>query len=126
MGQMPMLPAESATGGTPDTMNMAAEVVRLRNAPEPFDRAFIDAMIPHHRSAVEAARLAQQQATRPQVRELALKMVESQQREIDQLRQWRQAWYGSAETSADSAGPDGKGSPTDPAEKSADDPHAGH
>jgi uncharacterized protein (DUF305 family) len=121
-----MLPAMSASGGTPDTMNMAAEVVRLRNAPEPFDRAFIDAMIPHHRSAVEAARVAEQQATRPQVRELALKIVESQQREIDQLRQWRQAWYGSAEPSADSASPDGKGTPIEPAEKPADDPHGGH
>jgi uncharacterized protein (DUF305 family) len=77
MGQMPMLSAMSASGGTPDTMNMAAEVVRLRNAPEPFDRAFIDAMVPHHRSAVEAARVAEQQATRPQVRELALKILES-------------------------------------------------
>jgi uncharacterized protein (DUF305 family) len=127
MSQMPMLPATPSGVGAPHTMNMAAEVVRLRSAPEPFDRAFIDAMIPHHRSAVEAARLAEQQATRPEVKELARSIAESQQREIDQLRQWRRSWYGSAEPGASPATPGAPGGPaTAPSQKPDVGPDAEH
>lgn len=96
MSQMPMIAAMPGMA-MEAMMNMEEEVARLRNAPAPFDQAFIDAMIPHHQSAIEAARTAEQQAAHPEVRELARAIIADQQREIDQLRQWRQAWYGSAE-----------------------------
>ena len=91
-----MVPA-MARHGVHVAMTMAADVAALRNAPEPFDRAFIDAMIPHHESAIEAARVAQEQAERPEIKELARAIIADQQREIEQMKQWRQAWYGSAE-----------------------------
>jgi uncharacterized protein (DUF305 family) len=94
MSQMPML-HEGPGGQAMMAMNMAEEVEALRNAPEPFDRAFIDAMIPHHESAIEAARMAQQRAVHQEIRDLAVAIIADQQREIDQLRQWRQAWFGS-------------------------------
>ncbi len=78
-------------------MDMAADVEALRTAGGPFDRAFIDAMIPHHESAIAAARVAQEQAQRPEIKELARAIIAEQQREIDQMKVWRQAWYGSAE-----------------------------
>lgn len=74
------------------TMDMAAEVELLRTAPDPFDLAFIDAMIIHHQSAIDAARLAEAQATRPEIKELAANIIEGQQREIDQMNEWREAW----------------------------------
>jgi len=74
------------------TMDMAAEVELLRIAPEPFDLAFIDAMILHHQSAIEAARLAEAQATRPEIKEMAANIIESQQSEIDQMNTWRETW----------------------------------
>src|SRR6266545_8160386 len=40
-------------------MIMAEDVQALREAPEPFDRAFIEAMIPHHQSAIDTAQLAE-------------------------------------------------------------------
>lgn len=96
MSVMPMLhdtPA-MAGGAMTMTMNMAQDVEQLRAAPEPFDRAFIDAMIPHHQSAIDAAVLAQRQAVHREIRDLALAIVEDQQREIQQMRLWRFAWYG--------------------------------
>src|SRR5207244_3212987 len=76
-----------------ETMDMAADVEALRTAGEPFDRAFIDAMIPHHQSAIDAATLALAQADHPELKEVARTIAADQEREIGQMRQWRAAWY---------------------------------
>lgn len=96
LSAMPMVPGMADHGGHGATMDMAADVELLRAAPEPFDRAFIDAMIPHHESAIAAAQAAETRAERPEIKEMAQAIVADQQREIDQMKQWRQAWYGSA------------------------------
>jgi uncharacterized protein (DUF305 family) len=57
------------------------------------DRAFIDAMVPHHQGAVDMAQVALEQTENPEIKELAGNIVSAQQREIEQMRQWRQAWY---------------------------------
>jgi uncharacterized protein (DUF305 family) len=63
-----------------------------------FDQMFIDMMVPHHQSAIEMAQIMQQQGENPELKAMAESMIQSQQAEIDQLRQWRQQWYGSSET----------------------------
>jgi uncharacterized protein (DUF305 family) len=60
---------------------------------DPFDKAFIDAMIPHHESAIEMAQVALEESDKPRIKELAKNIVTAQQREIEQMLQWRQAWY---------------------------------
>ena len=65
---------------------------QLANA-DPFDAAFIDAMIPHHESAIEMAQVAQENTSNPQIRELAQGIVAAQQAEIQQMKDWRQEWY---------------------------------
>jgi uncharacterized protein (DUF305 family) len=100
MNEMPMVPGmEGAHGGHggAGTMDMAAEVESLRRTTEPFDRAFVDAMIPHHESAIDAAKAAENRAQRSEIKELARAIIADQQREIDQMMIWRQAWYGSAQ-----------------------------
>lgn len=59
----------------------------------PFDRAFIDAMIPHHESAIEMANVALQESENPEIREIAQGIVAAQESEIAQLEQWRAEWY---------------------------------
>ncbi len=59
----------------------------------PFDLRFIDAMIPHHQTAIEMAQMALQQAEHEELRQMAQQIIDEQQREIDQLMQWRAAWY---------------------------------
>jgi uncharacterized protein (DUF305 family) len=49
------------------------------------DRAFATAMIPHHRSAVEMAMIAQRKSTRAEIKELAAAIISTQNDEIDQL-----------------------------------------
>jgi uncharacterized protein (DUF305 family) len=60
---------------------------------EPFDKAFIDAMIPHHQSAIEMAEVASEKSKNPQIRELAENIESAQQTEIEQMKQWREQWY---------------------------------
>ncbi|MEH2323417.1 MAG: DUF305 domain-containing protein [Nostoc sp.] len=58
-----------------------------------FDLRFIDAMIPHHQGAVEMAKEAQQKSKHPEIKKLADNIIKSQNQEITQMKQWRQAWY---------------------------------
>jgi len=60
---------------------------------EPFDEAFIDAMIPHHQSAISMAQVASKNSKIPEINELAGNIVTAQKREIEQMKQWRKEWY---------------------------------
>jgi uncharacterized protein (DUF305 family) len=62
----------------------------------PFDQAFIDAMVPHHREAIEMAEAANARGlTQPDLQKIADDIITSQQREIDQMLRWREEWFGS-------------------------------
>jgi uncharacterized protein (DUF305 family) len=60
---------------------------------DPFDKAFIDEMIPHHESAIAMAEVARRETDNPQIREIADDIVTAQEREIEQMEQWREEWY---------------------------------
>ena len=94
MDAMPMLPGMDMEGHDmgAGTMDMTADIEELRTA-EPFDRAFIEAMIPHHESAIAAAELAAEQAQADEIKALAGEIIEAQQREIDQMETWLDSWY---------------------------------
>ncbi len=81
----------TAMGGHP----MAGMDVNLEQlaAAKPFDRAFIDAMLPHHQSAITLAQEAQTRAQHRELRDLTGRIIADQQREIDQMRAWRAQWY---------------------------------
>ena len=73
-------------------MGMMMDPKRLSKR-EPFDEAFIDAMIPHHRSAIQMAQIASKKSKIPEIKELAGNIVSAQKREIEQMKQWRKEWY---------------------------------
>ena len=77
------------------SMGMMMDPQELANR-EPFDKAFIDAMIPHHQSAIEMAEVAYQKSENPRINELAQNIVSAQKREIEQMRRWREQWYSEA------------------------------
>jgi uncharacterized protein (DUF305 family) len=60
---------------------------------EPLDEAFIEAMIPHHRSAIDMATVANQESENPRIKELAGNIVSAQKGEIEQMKRWREQWY---------------------------------
>ena len=75
-------------------MGMMMDPQRLSKR-EPFDEAFIDAMIPHHQSAIYMSQVAQEESKIPEIKELAENIVDAQKREIEQMKQWRKQWYSS-------------------------------
>jgi uncharacterized protein (DUF305 family) len=58
-----------------------------------LDLRFIDAMTPHHQGATEMAKEAQQKSKRPEIQKLAADIIQAQDKEIAQMKQWRKAWY---------------------------------
>lgn len=58
-----------------------------------FDQAFLRKMIPHHQMAVMMSQMVLNKATHPEIRSLAQSIIKSQTKEIEQMRQWYQAWY---------------------------------
>ena len=69
------------------TMDMAADI-ELRVVPEPFDVAFVDAMIPHQQDVVDAARAALQRAIRSEIKTLARAIIDAKLQEIGMMQQW--------------------------------------
>lgn len=64
----------------------------------PFDRAFIDGMVPHHEEAIAMAKQAKAAGlSEPQLVAIADAIIATQQKEIDQMQGWRRDWYGSPE-----------------------------
>ncbi len=68
----------------------------ITNPAASFDQRFLDQMIVHHQGAVMSAQMMIADSARPELRDLAQRIITGQQREIDQMRQWRQDWYGTA------------------------------
>lgn len=60
---------------------------------KPFDKAFIDNMLPHHKSAIQMANVALEESDNPRIKDLAGNIVEGQEREISQMQTWRERWY---------------------------------
>ena len=77
-------------------MDMEQEIADLCATTENFDLAFIEAMVPHHQTAVMMAQMATMRAEHPELQTLAQTMIDDQQREIAQMQAWRAAWSASA------------------------------
>lgn len=59
----------------------------------PYDLQFIDTMSMHHQHGIDMAKLAVSKAHNAELRELAGKMASDQQKDIAQLKGWRDQWY---------------------------------
>jgi len=92
------LARDAATLGlAADEMGMAMAMAPLgRLDGEAFDRAFVDAMIPHHQGAIRMARAVLAHGRDAGIRRLAQGIVAAQSREIEQMNRWRRAWFGAA------------------------------
>lgn len=65
---------------------------------ESFDLRFIDGMMLHHQGAIAMAEAAQENSSRPEIKQLATDIITAQEQEISQMQQWRKAWYPDAGT----------------------------
>jgi uncharacterized protein (DUF305 family) len=90
--------ALSVAGCGGDDDSEGGEEPTVASGDVPFDRAFIDAMVPHHQAAIDMANDAKDAGlSEPELVEIADNIIATQQAEIDQMLEWRQQWFGSTE-----------------------------
>ncbi len=73
-------------------MGGVEDMQTLENAVD-FDKAFIEAMIPHHQLAIMMAQMLKSGTNRPEMLSLANNIIESQSKEIAQMQGWYKNWY---------------------------------
>lgn len=62
-------------------------------ANQPYDLQFIDTMTQHHQGAVTMSQMAVQKAEHPELKQFAQKIIDDQQKEIGQMKEWRDKWF---------------------------------
>jgi len=75
--------------------SMDMDMTELEGA-KPFDRMFIDMMIPHHAGAILMARAELARGADPALRSIATGIISDQAKEIGEMNSWRIKWYGKA------------------------------
>ncbi len=68
------------------------DMTSLTNATD-FDKAFLEAMIPHHQLALMMAQMLETGTNRPEMLQLARDITAAQTKEIEQMREWYAQWY---------------------------------
>lgn len=63
---------------------------------KPFDKKFIDMMVPHHQGAITMAKAELAKGKDPSLRDIANKIISAQQAEVTKMQSWRKKWYGSS------------------------------
>lgn len=66
-----------------------------------YDKAFLAGMVVHHQGAVDMAKLAVTQASRPEIVTLSNNIVNSQVGEISQMESWQKKWNYPATSSSE-------------------------
>lgn len=69
------------------------DMTDLENA-VPFDKAFIEQMVPHHEMAIMMSQMAGGATGRQEMRDLTQSIVRAQSTEITKMRMWYAEWYG--------------------------------
>ena len=62
-------------------------------ASAPYDLQFIDTMIAHHQGAVEMAQAAMRKTQNAELKKFSQKIIDDQQKEIAQMKEWREKWF---------------------------------
>ncbi len=74
-------------------MGMDMDLSELRTA-DPFDKAFIDMMIPHHQGAIRMARVELAKGSDAKAKQLATAIIDAQTREIKAMNKHRTEAFG--------------------------------
>lgn len=75
-------------------LDMGMGAMQIADDPSrPFDLRFIEAMIPHHQSAIDMAKMAEAKSEHTEIKTLAANIIKAQTAEIDQMQAWKATWF---------------------------------
>ena len=57
-----------------------------------YDQEFISQMILHHQAAVDMAKMSESQAKHDEIKQLSKDIINAQEKEISQMRNWQSEW----------------------------------
>ena len=80
-----------------ENMNHADMKSSPNAAGAPFDLQFLDTMIAHHQGAIEMAKMAESKAERAELKTLSKNIIAAQEKEIAQMKSWREKSFGGKE-----------------------------
>ena len=75
-------------------MDHDAETNKMLESANPFDRAFVDEMVPHHKGAVRMSQVVLKNTKDPALRNLAETIITAQDREVRAMNAFRTRKYG--------------------------------
>lgn len=88
MQGVPMQNLSDANRGYMEAMNKQMPAMMQGMVASDADVAFVCAMIPHHQSAVDMARVVLRYGDNPEAKKMAEKVVKDQEKEIEDLNEW--------------------------------------
>ncbi len=62
-------------------------------ARQPYDLQFLDTMSAHHQSAIDMAKMVDGKSNNAELKAFAAKIIADQNKEIAQMKDWREKWY---------------------------------
>jgi uncharacterized protein (DUF305 family) len=114
MSGMDMNSESTATAPAGDpTMPAGMNMSETPDASVDPDLAFIDGMIPHHEGAIVMAEMAFERAEHQELKDLSQEIIDAQESEIAQMREWRSEWFGDVPETGGMAGMEGMGMMSD-------------
>ena len=82
--------------GSTGTSATSATTATTAAATAPYDLQFLDTMSHHHQMGVDMVKAAEGKFAHKELADAARKMVADQQKEIAQMKAWRDQWYSGA------------------------------
>lgn len=77
--------------------NMSAMTGEMKSdagaASQPYDLQFIDTMTHHHEGAIQMSKMILGKTQNEELKKFAQKIIDDQQREIAQMKEWREKWF---------------------------------
>lgn len=81
-------------GASHDMANMQSMHKSSPNADKaPYEQQFLDTMAMHHQMATHMASLVESRSSNQELKDMAKKMMAEQEKEIAQLKGWKEQWY---------------------------------
>lgn len=81
----------------PMNSNMSMDHSQMKSDPnaasQPYDLQFIDTMTAHHKEAVSMAKLVDGRTQNAEVKKFAAQIIADQEKEIGEMKSWRDNWY---------------------------------